>query len=277
MTPENKLKIRLEQIFAFVMRRFREMYKNKMVLFWAFLWPVFWYLLITYLVVLPQTSPEFAGAIKATNAISFGIFGALSVTLVVFAADFAHDRKKKRYRKFRSMDLPPTCDLAGRFLSGSTLGVLSFFSVILVGWIDGAGFALRSVYSIPIIVGGLFLLGFIGMSMALLISSFLEDPRYSNSIALSLLMVLFFITGYNGIQPSFFPANNKGIINLLPNSLVGRLEIYHLTDINFGEAGLTPPVVPSGPKYLILLSVYFVFFIILALVLMKVQVYEGGD
>lgn len=115
------------------------------------------------------------------------------------------------------------------------------------------------------------------MSIALLISSFLENPRYSNSIALTLLMILFFITGYNGIQPSFFPAGNKVIINLLPNSLVGRLEIYHLIDIDFGKAGLTPPVIPSQPKYLILLFGYFVFFIILALVFMKVQVYEGGD
>lgn len=89
---------------------------------------------------------EQVGIIKASNAISFGLFGAFTVTVAVFAGAFAGDLESGRFRMFRSLPISPTADLVGRFLAGLVIAIPSFIVTIGMGYVHGATYSPRGYF-----------------------------------------------------------------------------------------------------------------------------------
>src|SRR6056297_744223 len=142
------------QFRSFLKRHVRSSLRSKVAMFWNFVWPALWYLLSVHLIVVPELPDEVpddvVAAVKGTQVITFGIFGAITVTLVGFGGELTRDIEDKRYRKFRSLPIAPTADLFGRFASGFTLGLLSFLFVMVVGVLDGARFDPRGALGVGV-------------------------------------------------------------------------------------------------------------------------------
>lgn len=174
----------LLQVKSFSVRAIRELFRSRIALFWAIGWPIGWYFLtMTLLVEVPEQVPPgqvdtVLAYIKASNAISFGIFGAFTVSLVTFANNFSDDLAAKRYRKFRSLPISPVADLTGRFLAGCLFGLVSFCSVLIAGFLHGASFSLQGPISIPITVLTLLLFCIISMSVAVVLATVVRKGEY---------------------------------------------------------------------------------------------------
>lgn len=287
-----KLKPFATQAWSFMVRTLREAFRNKMTIFWDFAWPLFWYFLTFFLFIKPSIGGNMTGkakwiaigGAKITNAVSYGIFGALTIVLMGFSIIFAADIIEKRYRLYRALPVSPYADFLGRFLGGFLLTIASFTLTVGIGILHvrigkygGEIEFLRGILAIPVILTSLLLLGLVCVGIALLIASVTNDPRHASGTSLTVLMILFFITGYNGIQPAMFPAE-KWLINYIPTSLATRLILYYVYNLDpgkFSETGLAPPTMPHEPYFLLLLALYAVIFLGISLLLMEKRFYKG--
>lgn len=273
------------QVKSFAVRGIKELFRDKTALFWSIGWPIGWYFLTMALFIeVPEQVPAeqvdtVLASIKASNAISFGIFGAFTVSLVTFANNFTDDLEEKRYRKLRSLPISPSADLTGRFLAGTLLGLVSFCSVLVAGLLDGASFSPRSPISIPVTVLALLLFCLISMSVGVVLATVIQKGEYLTAISNTVLMILFFITGFNGTSPRMLPEGNRWIINVLPNSLATRMQMYYMTDFSVEDTGLTPPAVPNGAEHFALLVGSAVVLLLCSALVMRRTIYngEGGE
>lgn len=262
-----------QQSKAFAVRALREQFRSRAALFWALGWPVLWYGLTTriFLAGVPVSG---LGVAKATVAVSIGLFGALTVSLVGFAQTLSTDLTQKRYRKLRSLPISPSADLLGRFLGGFALAAVSFLLVLLIGLVDGASFSLRPL-SVPVVVVSLVLFCVIGMAIATFIAAIIDQGEYIVAITNVILMVAYFLTGFNGVVPQLLPESTRWIVNYVPNALAARLQVAFLVDIDAARAAITPPALPTDPLYLALLVVYAVVLAGVAVIVMGRHVYAG--
>jgi ABC-2 type transport system permease protein len=278
----------LIQAKAFTLRNFKAQFRTKATLIWGFGFPAFWYIL-TSLFFLPDgddIGPTAVLAdIKGSTAVSLGLFGVLTVTLVGFAGGLSNDLTSKRYRKLRSLPVAPSADFAGRFLSGVAIGAGSYILVLIVGYLDGARYSLQGPWSIPVVILSFLLFALVGVSVAVLTTWLVEDSEMVVGITNAILLVSFFLTGYNGILPGLLPEETRAIVNIAPNSLAARLQVWHLTDIpatvpqGVEETGLSPPELPVGPAFVALLVVWALVLGAAATMLMSRAIYsgEGGE
>ncbi|SDJ85395.1 ABC-type multidrug transport system, permease component [Halovenus aranensis] len=276
------------QTKAFALRNLRAMLRTKATIIWGFGFPAFWYFL-TSLVFLPDAE-EVGGAatladVKGSTAVSLGLFGVLTVTLVAFAGGLSADLTAKRYRKLRSLPVAPSADFAGRYLAGVAVAAVAYVLVLLVGLVDGAAYTLRGPGSIPVVVGSFLLFSLVGVSVAVLVTRLVEDSELVVGITNAILLVSFFLTGYNGTSPALLPEESHWLVNVAPNSLATRLQTWHLTEIpattpaGVEQAGLTPPALPVGLGFVALLTTWALVFGGAAAYLMDRAVYsgEGGE
>lgn len=271
-TPADR-RLWFRQAGAFAERFVRELSRSWIGLFWTFGFPVMWYLLTVHLGLTPGPGDR-PGSYRAMLGISFGVFGAFTVTLVGFSGDLSGDIAAKRYRKFRSLPLRPSADLAGRFLAGLVLGLTAAMAMGIVAAIDGAMFAIPTVGGAAVTVAALTFFCLVGMVSGLGVSIVITDPRHATTVATGLLLAVFFATGYNGMVPSLFPLRSWWL-NYLPNSLAARLIVLHLVPADWPAAGLSPPTPPSAPVYLLLLAGYAVGLAAIAIVLVRAVVYRS--
>lgn len=262
------------QALAFAKRYVRQSSRDWIGGFWSFAFPVLWYLLTVHLGMVGGVAPSGGQVSKAVLGISFGVFGAFTVTLVGFTGQLATDLHTKRYRKFRSLPIYPSADLAGRFVSGAILGVLSFAAVIVVAAIDGATYRVTGLSSVAVVPASVVLFCLVGMVVGLLTAIVIPKPQHATTVGTGVLIVVFFVTGYNGLVASMFPASPR-LLNLLPNSVATRVTVYHLTAVNWELAGLSPPGPPRSLEYLLVLGGYAATLSGLAIVIMNRYVYAS--
>jgi len=259
------------QTRAFAVRTLRELFRNRAALFWGLAAPVFFYVVFGLLL----SSSDNTGFYRAGNAVSFGVFGAFSVSMVIFAQTLSADVKSRRYRKLRSLPVAASADVLGRFLGGFALATASFALVLVVGVATGAELAVRSPLSLLVVAASLFLFCLVAMAAAVVVASILDEGEYIVGITNMLVLGLFFLTGYNGLVPTIAPEPVLGLANYLPNALATRLGIYHLTTAP-GEWGtLTPPAMPTEPLWVALLAVYAVVIAAVGSWVMDRRIYQG--
>ncbi len=273
------------QTKAFALRNLRATLRTRATIIWGFGFPAFWYLLSS-LVFLPdgdQLGAEVALAeVKGATAVSLGLFGVLTVTLVAFAGGLGSDITEKRYRKLRSLPVAPSADFAGRFLAGVAVAAVSYVLVLVVGFLDGADYALQGFGSVPVVVVSFLLFSVVGVSVAVAVTWVVSDPEIVVGITNAILLVTFFLTGYNGTTPGLLPESTRAIVNVVPNSLAARLQMWHLTDTPASgstEGGATPPELPVGVEYVALLGLWALVLGVVGSVLMNRGIYrgEGGE
>ena len=276
-----------KQTKAFALRNLRAMLRTKATIIWGFGFPAFWYIL-TSLFFLPDAGDVGAATLadtKGATAVSLGLFGVLTVTLVAFASGLGEDLTAKRYRKLRSLPVAPSADFAGRYLAGVAVAAVSYALVLAVGWVDGASYTLRQPSSVLVVVGSFLLFALVGTSVAVLVTWLVEDAEIVVGITNAILLVSYFLTGYNGLVPGLLPGDSRWLVNVAPNSLAARLQAWHLTDhpktvpAGTREAGLSPPPLPVSPAFITLLAAWAVVLGVAAAVLMDRAVYsgEGGE
>ena len=278
----------LRQAKAFALRNLRATLRTKATIIWGFGFPAFWYF-VTSLLFLPDAGDlgpgVTLGELKGATAVSLGLFGVLTVTLVAFASGLGEDLTAKRYRKLRSLPVAPSADFAGRYLAGVAVAAVSYVLVLLVGFVDGAEYTLHGPGSVPVVAVSFLLFSLVGVSLAVLVTWLVEDSEIVVGITNAILLVSFFLTGYNGTNPGLLPERSRRIVNIAPNSLASRLQTFHLTETpattptGAQTGGVTPPSLPVGLEFVALLAVWAVALGVVASVLMDRAVYsgEGGE
>jgi ABC-2 type transport system permease protein len=269
----------LRETKTFFTRSVKESFRDKIVLFWDFVWPLFWYFLTIYIMSAPWAEAETLPYLKATVAVSMGVFGTITATLVGFSTYLGSDLEEGRYAKLRSLPVSPFSNFLGNCLGGFVIGISSFIIVLVVSLVDGANLGFRSIVAAPVVLLVLILLCLLCVSLAVLIVTAVKNPRYVSTVSLTILMILFFITGYNGMQPYLWPAENREILNFLPNSLAGRMGIWFLTDwseTQFENIGIAVPKLPMphSPTFIMLMLLYASAFVTLGFFLMKKIIYK---
>jgi ABC-2 type transport system permease protein len=273
------------QTKAFALRNLRATLRTKATIIWGFGFPAFWYLLSS-LIFLPDAEDVGGSAVladvKGATAVSLGLFGVLTVTLVAFAGGLSSDLTEKRYRKLRSLPVSPTADFAGRFLAGVAVAAVSYLIVIVAGFLDGADYALQGPGSVPVVIGSFLLFSVVGVSVAVAVTWAVSDPEVVIGITNAILLVSFFLTGYNGTNPGFLPESSRSLVNIVPNSLASRLQMWHLTETpknGAAQGGATPPSLPVGVEHVALLAGWAVVFAAVGSYLMSRGIYagEGGE
>ena len=267
----------LAQTRAFAVSTLRELFRNRATVFWSVTFPAGFYLLTITLFVDTSTIPAGqVGLVKAVTAIGYGMFGALLVCLNAFSGRLIDDLDDGRYGQFRALPIAPTADLLGRMLAGALFVVVSFAVVIGVSVLTGAEYALRTPWS-PLVVGVAFLaFAAIGMVVAVFLAIAVPDAKYANIIAMSVVMLSYFLTGYNGTLSGMFAAD-PALLNLLPNTLGTRIVAYHLLDAStWAGSSLAPPAAPAGVGHLALLAGYAALALLAGGVGMSRLVYDRG-
>ncbi|WP_277556179.1 ABC transporter permease [Halobaculum limi] len=258
-----------QQAGAFATRTLKELFRNRAALVWGLAAPAFFFVVFGVLLGDP-------GIQRGANAVVFGVFGAFSVSLVIFATALSADLKAKRYRKLRSLPISPTADLLGRFTGGLVLALVSFVLVLAVGVVTDGTLAVRSAVSVPVVFVALVLFCLLAMGAAVFVASVLDDGEYVVGVTNMLTLALFFLTGYNGLLPSMAPGPLGEWVNVLPNSLATRLAVYHLVPVGSGAGTpLTPPALPTGVESALLLGGYAVAGVVLGAVVMRRRIYDG--
>lgn len=224
-------------------------------MFWSFAFPALWYFLTANMGVMPAVAAEHASVTKAILGISFGVFGAFTVALVGVAGDLATDLDEQRYRTFRSRPIAPSADLTGRFAAGATVGFAAWSVTVAVAALDGASYSVGTPVTLVIVPAGVGLFCLVGMVAGVVTAVLVTKPQHATTVGTGVLVVGFFVTGYNGTVPRVFPAD-PAWLNLIPNALTTRLLVHHLVDHAGESAGLVPPPVPASPAYVALLVAY---------------------
>jgi len=272
----------IAQSHAFARRHIRVSLRDRAALFWSVLWPTCWYLLTMYLLVLPQlpadTAPDTLAVIKTTQAVTFGIFGALTVCLVGFAGELTRDLEEKRYRGLRSYPIVPEADLFGRFIGSVLLGVGAFGSVLAVGVLDGAYIAPQHSWLVTtsIVLTMLVMLCGLCTAIALLVVRLTNGRSQTNLVTLTIVMIAFFVTGFNGTQPWLIPGEAiQGLLNIIPNTLTTRVILDALVVAEWSHAGLTPPAMPTLSTTVTLVGGYISLSAAIAVVFARRWLYAG--
>lgn len=265
-----------EQTTAFALRTLQTLRRNGAVLFWAVAFPAGFYLLSVYLFVDTSGMPaEVVGVIKATNAVSYGMFAALTVFLNTFSQSLVADVEDGRYAQFRALPVSPAADFLGRFVAAYLFAVVAVLGVLGVGAATGAEYALRSALSVPVALVGLLALGLFAASIAVVLVAVVPDAKFASIVAVSVVMLAFFLTGYNGTQPGML-AGAADFVNVVPNALATRLAVHHVVPVgDWARAGLAAPGAPTSARHLALLAGYALAGLALAIVATRRSLYGG--
>lgn len=266
----------IEQTAGFATRSLRTLRRNGAVVFWAIAFPAMFYLMTVYIFIDTSTlSTEVASVVKATNAISYSAFAALIVFLNTFSQSLVADVEGGRYAQFRALPVLPSADFLGRFAAAYTFALGAAGAVLGVGWATGATYSVRSAVSIPVALLGMLALGLFAASFAVVLVAAVPEAKFASIIAISVVMLAFFLTGYNGIQPGMV-ASSAEFVNYVPNALATRLAVYHLVPVgDWAQAGLAAPDAPVSPVFLALLIAYTAVGVGIAVLATRRSLYQG--
>ena len=265
-----------DQMLAFVIRYARELFRNKTVLFWTIAFPVGFYLLTITVFVDQQSIPaEILPYVKAGTAVTYGTFGAIIASLNSFGQQLAMDFEDRRYQLFRSLPIAPSADLAGRMIAGTALSLVAFGAVLAVAALTGGNFTIASPASLPIVLLAMVAFSVFWMVVAVLVTTAVKDARYASIVTVSMAMALYFLTGYNGGNPSAFQGP-EALLNWLPNTLPTRLIADQIAAVPAAFArssALAPPdpVVGTG-----VLLAYAAVALVVGLAVVRRVVYQRG-
>lgn len=263
------------QTRAFTRRHLQQLRRNRLLVLLAVGWPVVWYFLTMVLFIEDVPAGQLS-YVKASQGITYGLFGAFTVSVAVFAGEFARDLEGNRYRKLRAMPVSPTADLAGRFVAGTTLGAFSYLATILATYAHGGTFEIREVGIVGIGILGLTFVLFcmIAMALALLLALVITKPEHMTTIAVVVVLMAFYLTGFNGTVPELI-GGDPTFVNYLPNSLATRMQITVWAGVDNVEF-MTPPEAPASLRYGAILIGYAVALTAVAVGIMNRFAY-GGD
>lgn len=275
MVDRERLRARQRQAGAFTRRFLRQHTRSPAGLVFLVAWPAFWYLLVAHLLFGGQAADAASVATaKAAFAVSFGLFGAFTVSLTGVVGSFTADVETKRYRKLRSLPVSPAADLVGRFVAGAALSTVSYAGLLGIGLADGAAFALREPWSPIVVLVGLVAYVAVGVAIAISLAALVPRPEYATTLATALLLGTFFGTGFNGVSPGLFPGP-PALLNVIPVSLITRHQLAHLVAPATDAGVFGPAPLPTGSSALAMVLAFGLGALALGTGVVTRAVYDG--
>ncbi|MGM0604300.1 MAG: hypothetical protein ACQETB_01370 [Halobacteriota archaeon] len=266
----------MRQTAGFGYRHVRAVRHRPIGLAWMLAFPAAFYL-VTISTFIDFTSiPEsYHGAVRATTALSYGVFGAVLVSLTTVSGGLVSDLEAGRNGIYRAIGVRPIADLLGRI--GSTLLVagLSVGIVIVVSLATGAEYAMTTsglaIVPVSFVAS---VLPWVIVAYAIAIAT--NSRRYATLVAVSLALASYFATGFNGTVPAMFTADPVWL-NVLPNTLSTRVLVAHTVGIEDAVgAGLAPPDLPTARRSLAILCGYAIASIVGLYAISARRLYGGG-
>jgi ABC-2 type transport system permease protein len=89
-------------------------------------------------------------------------------------------------------------------IAGTALAFVAVAVVIAVSAVTGGAFSLSSNVSLPVVVLALVALTTCWMVVGFVVTALVRDTRYASIVTVSLALVAYFLTGYNGGDPGAF-------------------------------------------------------------------------
>lgn len=258
----------VRQSRAFGRRYLREVFRNRILLFLMVCWPILWYGLTLTLFI-----DEPAAFVKTGMGITFGLFGAFTIVVAVFAGGFAQDVDRDRYQKLRTVPVMPTADLTGRLGAGIVIGFVSYAATLAFAFATGATFEGFDLWTVAVIGVTLFAFCCIAAVIALLLAIVITKPEYMTMIAVVTVLLAFYMTGQNGLVPTMI-VGDASLVNIAPNSLATRLQIVAWVGAD-SAAFLTPPEAPAAAKYPLILMGYAAGLLALSVGIVRTTAYKG--
>lgn len=275
MSHHRRIRVWLIQARAFAVRYLRQHSRSPAGLVFLVAWPAFWYLLVAHLLFGRTGPPAATATAKAAFAVSFGLFGAFTVSLTGVVGSFTADVETKRYRKFRSLPVSPAADLAGRFVAGAALSLVSYGGLLVIGALDGAAFALRAPWSPLVVLVSVIGFTAVGVATAVALAAAVPRPEFATTLATALLLGTFFGTGFNGVSPGLFPGPPP-LLNVIPVSLMTRIQLSHLVAPAAADPGVFgPPALPAGPAAMAMVLAFGLGALALGSGVIERSAYEG--
>lgn len=265
------------QFAAFVWRYLRTLGRDRTVLAWSLGFPTAFYLLTVAVFVDFSAIPEsYHGAVRATTAISYGVFGAVIVALSAFGGALSADLHAGRYAAYRALPLWPTAELAGRFAAGLVAAFVALGAVLAVSVPTGATYEVVAG-RLPTAALGVALCALLWMVVAFGVAVVARSSRQASLLSVSLALASYFGTGFNGTVVDSF-GGPGWTLNVLPNTLATRLLVLSLVGVDDWEAaGAAPPPMPEGVEPVLLLAGYTVVLLVGATLLARRALYSGGE
>ncbi|WP_435317616.1 ABC transporter permease [Haloarchaeobius sp. TZWSO28] len=221
-----------QQVRSFAVRSTRTIVRDRSALFWAFVWPAFWYIMTSLTFISPPADAsnpaQQLGYAKAGTAISIGVFGAMSVSLIVLGTRLSTDRTERRYRMLRTLPVSPSADLTGRFLATFAFSVASFCTIVAISLVDGALYPAAGPLAVPIVLGCLLGVCLTSAGVSVVLAEVVRRREYVVAVGTVGLLVWFFFSGFNGGVPSLLPEQAQQLLNIVPNTVGTRTITSHL-------------------------------------------------
>ncbi len=252
--------IMTRQVTAFAMRTLLEFTHNTMDLFFIFVWPIMWYFMIVYSLVGPFVPAEVLGYLKACMGFGLGIFGLMTACIIALSCSLVEDVEKERYEKFSTSPVSPIADFIGRTLGAFTIAFSSFVITLLAAVFDKAHFVINNMlYAIGSTVLGVVMSALFCTGIAFLVASFVRRVSTSTIISIMILLLLYLITGYNGVYPRIVPAKIQFLINVIPTSFFTRYALAYLVSIPSIKEYLGPVKLVTDPLHVVMISLLSIF------------------
>lgn len=261
----------VQQTRAFTTRYARQLFRTKAVLFWTMAFPAGFYLLTIMVTIPDEAFGANEAAIKATIAVSYGMFGAIIAALNSFTEQLGSDVDEDRYVQYRALSIAPTADLAGRMTAGVVLTAVAFGFVLVVAVVTGASFSPKSAATPLLVAGTLLTFAVFWMVLAVCVAVFVRDRRYASIITVSVAMIAYMLTGYNGTNPTMYHGP-EALLNFMPHTLATRLIADQL--VTGAGAGLAPPAVPATLPGFGLMTVYAGVTLVAGVAVMRAVLYK---
>lgn len=226
----------MSQIAATASRIFKELIREKVVIFWTVMFPALWLVLANF-TFLNSVPMEHKAGVLGVSTISMAVYGLMIAGAVDLPANVATDRSSGVLAKLRSMPVKPYSDFLGRLAAFMAFGVIAVVAVLAMGYALGARVA---AFSPTGIAGALAFLGlaFVAAAgMGLIIGAFVRKEQSASMTGIVISLVGGFVSGIF-ISYSQLPVFLQGFAQLYPLSASTSSIIYML----FGEhfAGYNP-------------------------------------
>lgn len=183
----------MSQVRATASRMFKELIREKVVIFWTVMFPALWLVLANF-TFLNNIPAEVKGSILGVMTISMAVYGLMVAGTVDLPGVIASDRATGVLAKLRSMPVKPSRDFVGRLMAFSAFGVIAVVVVAAMGYIMGA----RMAFTATAAVGALafFGLAFIAAAgIGLIIGALIKKEQGATMTGIVFTLVGGFVGG----------------------------------------------------------------------------------
>ncbi len=209
----------MSQVRAMFVRIFKELLRDKVLLFWSIFFPII-YLLVANFIFLANALPDEAASGKAFFTLSMVVYAIMIAGVVDLPAYIAHDRTRGMLTKLKSMAVSQTQDFVGRLIAFLAFSLTAIIAVLVIGFLLGARFSFNAT------------------SLAQSLAFFALPIVAASGIGLIIGTLIYSEQGavYSGIGISLITAFISGIFNPysgLPAALQTFSKLYPISSSNY--------------------------------------------